>query len=223
MKKKQEIINDFLAFFAYSEKLKTIYRHSYTTDLARKESVADHSWMMALLTIILVEQINKKVDQLRAIKMAIVHDLAESLTGDIPAFEISNRQNTKQVLEIQALKKLISVLPIKSGKEILSLYKEFEDGKTLEAKFVQALDKIEVLMQHNIAHIDTWDDGDFAIGPYYKDHLFNFDEFIRALKDKVDEDTMKKIVDSETLNRVKPEHIEIYEEKKINYSFYKKG
>lgn len=205
-------IKDFIEFYHKAEKLKTTLRHSWLSDSERQESSAEHSWMLGLLTIILSDELDKKVDILRVIKMVIVHDLAEAVTGDIPSFEISDRQNRKHDAEKHAMTYLVSSLSKKTADEIVALWEEFDACKTVEAQFANSLDKIEVLIQHNLADISTWCEGDYRIGPYYKDHYFNFDTFMRSFKNHVDIDTMKKIIDAKQERQIDAKHLERYHE-----------
>ena len=150
-----------LKFIRIAEKLKVELRHSYTSLIDRQESVAEHSWMLGLMAILVFDLIEIKVDQLKVMKMVIIHNLAEAITGDIPSFEKSSRQSNKFSNEETAMKKITAILPPKVANEILNLWYEMEERKTNEAKVAQCLDKAEVLIQHNLADIKTWDQGDF--------------------------------------------------------------
>jgi putative hydrolase of HD superfamily len=200
---------NIIDFFNFAEKLKTELRHSWTNDSSRQESVAEHAWMMSLLAMLLFKEIKTKVDELRVLKMIIVHDLVEVINGDIPAFEVSERKNTKHEDEMRGIKQLLSGLENKDvEKEIFELWDEFEHCETNEAKFAVAMDKAECIIQHNIADINTWEQGDFDINPYYRLEKFQFDEFLKVFKEEFDQDTMKKIEKSGNLKRVKKEYRE---------------
>jgi putative hydrolases of HD superfamily len=207
-------IKNLLKFYSASEKLKVTLRDSWLSDPERQESSAEHSWMLGLLSMVLFNHIPTKVDQLKVLKMVIIHDLAESIIGDIPAFEKSKRQDNKHKSERKALIKLVSTLPPETAKEILSLWDEVEECKTNEAKVAMAIDKIEVLMQHNTADIKTWGQGDFDIGPYYKDLYFDFDSFFREFKDVVDRETMKKILKAKMESRIDSVHLKRFRQRK---------
>jgi len=88
--KKAIIISNLLQFYIAAEKLKTTIRHSHTSDSNRIESAAEHSWMLALIALSLFEHLETKIDQLRVLKMVLIHDLAEAVTGDIP--HLKNQQ-----------------------------------------------------------------------------------------------------------------------------------
>ena len=68
-----------LSFIKAAEKLKVELRHSYTSSIDRKESVAEHSWMLGLMAMLFFDFVDLKVDKLKVMKMVIIHDLAELL------------------------------------------------------------------------------------------------------------------------------------------------
>ena len=135
--------------------------------------------------------------------MLIVHDLVEVIAGDIPAFTKAKMSRQRlQNRESKALKQLTKTLPARTRKEIISLWQEYAARKTPEGKLAYAIDKIEAPIQHNIADISTWEQGDYDYQPYFRDNLYGFDEYVRKLKDQVDHDTMKKIEKAGKLHRV---------------------
>ena len=160
--------------------------------------------------MLLSDKIETKVDLLKVLKMLIIHDLAESVTGDIPAHEVSLRQENKYESEKKAFKGLVHSLPKEKGDEIIALWEEFEKKETPEAKFANSLDKVEAVMQHNLSNISTWDQGDFNVHPYYKNQYFDFDFFMRTFKDIVDSQSMKKILEAKAENRIDSKHLEKY-------------
>jgi putative hydrolase of HD superfamily len=213
----EDKINGILSFIQKAEKLKTELRHSWTSDVTRQESVAEHSWSSCLLAILLFDEISTKVDLLKTLKMIIVHDLPEALVGDIPAFEVSKRQDNKFENEKQAMQEIAADLSDKRlAEEIVSLWEEFEEEKTLEAVFARACDKFDVLLQHLNTKMDTWVDVEYTLNPYYCEGRFNFDNFIRKFKDKVNHDTMKAIENAGMLEKVNQEHREMWERQKNN-------
>jgi putative hydrolase of HD superfamily len=195
-------VTALLTFIRNAERLKTTYRHSWTSDIKRQESVADHSWMLSLLALVLPSLISVNVDAFRVLKMVVIHDLAESATGDIPAFEKSERQTNKYQNERNSLEDLVKEMPTRVANEILQLWEECEQKETNEAKLAQAIDKAEVLIQHNISDISTWDNGDYELGVYYRDDYFDFDQFIRVLKNEINKANWQKLSDAGTLDRL---------------------
>lgn len=213
----QKSIKNFIDFYAKAEKLKTTTRHSWLSNPKRQESTAEHSWMLCLMAMVLSDEINTKVDLLKVMKMVTIHDLAEAVTGDIPSHEVSirNRKENKYKAEQKALKIIVAKLPKNKSEDIINLWEELEKNETAEAKFTHSLDKIEAIMQHNIADISTWDQGDFDIQPYYKDHYFDFDSFMRVFKDIIDVQTMEKVIEAKAESRIDPKHLEKYKKSKI--------
>lgn len=214
MGKDKKLINNLIDFHKKAEKLKSTTRHSWLAD-SRQESVAEHSWMLCLLAMLLFDKLDKKIDLLKVIKMVTVHDLAESITGDIPAHtpDTSKQIRHKHQSEEKAFKILVSGLPKGKANEIMSLWREFEEKKTLEAKFAGSLDKLEAVMQHNLSDFKHWEQGDFKMQPYYKNHFFDFDSFMRKFKDIVDIQSMQKIIKAEKEHRIDKKHLEHYQKR----------
>lgn len=204
----QDEVIALVAFIKRAEKLKTELRHSWLSDTNRQESVAEHSWMLALIAMTIFDSIDLELDRLKVMKMVTVHDLAEAITGDIPTFEKSKRKDQKYKTEKAAIIAITQGLPKNISNEILGLWQEMEDNQTPEAKLAQCLDKIEVLIQHIIADIETWDDGDYGLGPYNKDEFFDFNPYLREFKDYVNAEFWKKMEVEDKLPRIKPEHLD---------------
>ncbi len=183
-------LNSFLDFCHQSEGLKKLLRHSWLSD-GRQESVAEHSWRLALMSMILGSQLNRKYDQGKLVKMAIIHDLAEIIVGDRWAFK--KAKIDQQEKERQGLQKLMEVLSPKIRREMLELWEEYEKGETKEAKLVKALDKIEVLIQHNEAKISSWNQKEFSYNFEHGDDQCLDDETLWALKELVKEECFAKI------------------------------
>jgi len=145
---------DFLEFLNKTQHLKSILRHSWTDDIERQESVAEHSWHMAVMAIALSPYLKNKIDLFRVLKLISIHDIGESITGDIPAF--NGKHNGKYESERKAVEEIIKSLPSERKEEILRLWEEYEQKKTRESIFVKMLDVLDVLFQHLVADITTW-------------------------------------------------------------------
>lgn len=144
MKNNLEQIFDFLHLM---QKIKTNQRFKDSPKIP-KESISDHTWRLSLMVILFVSEMNLKIDQLKAIKIAIVHDITESITDDIDFALIDQgkvSKSDKHINEVKAIKEIKKMLPPKISKEVYDLWHEYENAKTNEAKFIKALDKIETL------------------------------------------------------------------------------
>lgn len=145
-----------LAFLPFAERLKRELRHSWLAD-GRRESVAEHTWFVALMALLSHRRLEQPVQLDRVLAMAIVHDLAEAEVGDIPFFEHSDRKVGKAERERAAMDRISDMLPAPEGSAVREIWLEFEEGKTAEARFVRALDHLEVQAQHNLADLSTWE------------------------------------------------------------------
>lgn len=141
---KNQLLN-LLSFFRIVCNLKTIKRSGWIhkSNITSPESVADHSYSMCMMSMILAEIIN--LDSGHIMKMVIIHDLAESLVGDHMPDDISSEE--KQLVEDKAMKKIISKLPNSLRKNYLNIWNEYNDNITVNAKFVHNMDKLEMVLQ----------------------------------------------------------------------------
>jgi len=137
---------NLLRFFSEVIKLKELKRSGWSVSgIEDGESIADHSFMTALMVLILGSE--RKLDIEKALKMAIIHDIAESKTGDVITWrDYQKTRKVKEMEEAGAMKELLSLLGTK-GKDYLDLWNEYEEAKTPEARFVKAVDKIELIFQ----------------------------------------------------------------------------
>lgn len=129
------------------DKLKFILRTTITT-ADRKESSAEHSWSASMIVLILMEELRAEfgeLDELKAIKLALIHDTVEVYAGDVIAFDAAARKD-KEKIEGEALKKLMSVYP-DFGKQLHDLWHESEKRETIEAKIAKAADAICPIFQ----------------------------------------------------------------------------
>ena len=153
------ITNDLLKqieFIKEIDKIKYIQRRTCLLNSDRPENDAEHSWHLALMAIALSEHANKPVDILRVLKMVLIHDIVEIDSGDVFLYDKSkSHKNTEE--EFAAAKRIFGLLPENQAKELIDLWKEFEDGETDDAKFAKSLDKLEPLLQNFSNNGGTWD------------------------------------------------------------------
>lgn len=147
--------HDLLAVLTTAERLKSELRHSWLSS-GRQESVAEHSWQMGLLALLLHPRLEHPVSLDRALRLVLVHDLAEAIVGDVPAFAGPEAREGKAEAERAAFHALVAPLPADEAAALVALFDEYESAATPEAKFVKAVDKLEVQLQHNRAALATW-------------------------------------------------------------------
>jgi len=173
-------VGTILDFLKLSEGLKRELRHSWLSD-GRRESVAEHSWQMALMAILVHPHLDEPVDLGRTLEMIVVHDLVEALVGDVPYFDTSERKRLKRQREAQAIEEIGERLGPPTGERIKALFLEFEARVTPEARFAGALDNLEVQIQHNLADFSTWTDAEYALIYDKIERPCAYDPFLTAL------------------------------------------
>lgn len=181
-------IRTFLNFLNMAEKLKCNTRHSFTSS-GRHESVAEHSWRLALMACLVKDEL-PEVDIDKVIRMCLFHDLGEAVTGDIPAFEKTDQDER---VEKTAVSALLKGLPEPYLTETGELFREMEELRTPEAKLYKALDKLEALIQHNEADLATWLPLEHELQMTYGTEECGFNDYIRKLRDVVREDSRRKL------------------------------
>lgn len=114
---------------------------------------------MALMVMMLADNVEKPFDKLKALKISLVHDLPEVICGDIPYSEVLSGKvckNEKTKNEKEGLEKLCSMLPEKYAEEIRGLWHECEKCTSKETKFVNVIDKVECAFHSVYMGADSW-------------------------------------------------------------------
>ena len=171
-----------------AERLKDATRHCYTSG-GRRESVAEHSWRIALMAFFLREEF-PEADMDKVIRMCLIHDLGEAFTGDIPSF-LKTRED--EVREDDLLDAWVSSLPSPCREDMRALYAEMSERKTPEAKIYKAMDSLEAVIQHNESDISTWSENEYALNLVYGDDKVSFSPYLQALRQAIRADTAEKI------------------------------
>lgn len=166
-------------FFSTVIDLKNIKRKGWVekTDIKNPESVADHTFSMAAMTMVLAELQNLDVE--KVIKMSLIHDLAESVIGDFTPYEIS--KNKKAKLETKTMVQILSKLPKTIQNKYQSLWDEFQAMKTKEAIFIHEMDKLEMAFQAK-QYIDSGHDKS------------DFKQFLETAKNGIKNPQLKEIL-----------------------------
>lgn len=135
-----------LDFIVETDRLKQILRQTLVIDDQRQENDAEHSWHLALMTLLLSEYANNQsIDVLKVMKMVIIHDLVEIYAGDTFCYDYEAVKDKKE-REYDAACKIFGLLPDGQGKELLALWEEFEETTSAEAFFAAALDRLQPLL-----------------------------------------------------------------------------
>ncbi len=152
-------MDDLVALLGEIGRLKSIKRAGWVLKgVPDVESVADHSFRTAMMALLLARK--NGLDENKCVKMALIHDVAESIVGDVTPHDIMTPEE-KHVLERQAFNRLFDGTV---HGDIISLWDEYEARETPEAKFVYELDKMEMLVQayeYEMRHGKTVDLGEF--------------------------------------------------------------
>ncbi|MBP0973693.1 MAG: HD domain-containing protein [Oscillospiraceae bacterium] len=137
--------NSQLAFILELDHLKNIYRRTYVLHEDRRENDAEHSFHLAIMACVLAEHARQKVDVLRTVKMVLIHDVVEIDAGDTYCYDTEGYK-TKAAREQKAADRLFALLPEDQCREYRGLWEEFEARETPEAKFANALDRVQPLL-----------------------------------------------------------------------------
>lgn len=183
--------SELLAILSVAEKLKCNTRHCYTSS-GRHESVAEHSWRIALMAMLIGPEF-PEADMNRVIRMCLIHDLGEAFTGDIPTFD-KTAADTAQ--EDALFAQWVQTLPEETKQEFSGLLAEMNAQETLEAKIYKALDKMEAVIQHNESDIATWIPLEYDLQLRYGAENVKFSPWFQSLKAEIDSWTKRKIAES---------------------------
>lgn len=178
----------FIEILSVAEKLKCVTRHADTSS-GRRESVAEHSWRIALMAMLLADEF-PETDMNKVIKMCLIHDLGEAFLGDIPTFE-KTKEDAKR--EEEHYLKWVSGFPEFQKEEFETLLKEMEELKTPEAKLYKALDKMEAVIQHNEGDLSSWLPLEYDLQLTYGEKEVEFSPYMKELKEYINQMTREKI------------------------------
>ena len=179
---------DLLSILSVAEKLKCNTRHSDTSS-GRRESVAEHSWRIALMAMLLEDEF-PDTDINKVIKMCLIHDLGEAFTGDIPAFD-KTEENTQR--EDQLFQEWVESFPEVQKRQFQDLLAEMSRLETKEAKLYKALDKLEAVIQHNEADLASWLPLEYDLQLTYGAREVEFSPYLEKLKEYINKWTLDKI------------------------------
>ena len=171
-----------------AERLKDATRHCYTSG-GRHESVAEHSWRLALLAYWLRDDF-PELDMDKVIRMCLIHDLGEAFTGDIPTFDKTQADEDREEALLFAW---VESLPAPFRGEMAALYREMAALETPEAKLYKALDNLEAVIQHNESDLSTWAENEFSLNLTYGFDKAAWSPILTALRNAVRAETEARI------------------------------
>lgn len=181
---------ELLEALSVAKRLKLNTRHCWTQP-DRKESVADHSWRIALMAMLLENEPEfSGVDMNRVIRMCLIHDLGEAFTGDIPSFlKSADAEQTEDAV----YREWVASFPEADRAEWSALLEEMNALRTPEAQVYKALDKTEALISHNESDISTWLPLEYGLQKTYGQENMAASPYFGALREQIDAWTDRKI------------------------------
>lgn len=144
-----------ITFLVEADRLKTILRRTPVSDNSRPENSAEHSWHLALAAMALHEYGPADMDVSRVLELVVVHDLVEIDAGDTFAYDAAAHE-TKADREQAAADRIFGLLPADQARRFRALWEEFEAMATPEARFANALDRLQALLQNMTAGGGSW-------------------------------------------------------------------
>ena len=185
-------VHKLLETLHIAERLKDEMRHCDTSK-GRRESVAEHSWRIALMALFMQDEF-PELDINKVIRMCLIHDLGECFTGDIPSFEKTAADTAR---EDGLLARWVAGLPQPYCRDMAALYAEMDALETPEARLYKALDKLEAVISHNESPLDTWLPLEYDLNLTYANDNVAFSPYLTALRQAVRQETEEKVAKGE--------------------------
>ena len=139
-----------IKFYFEFNHLKNLFRQGWIAHgipVDRCESVAEHSFGVAVIAMLLADKFFPELDTQKIFQMALIHDFGEVYAGDIiPNDKITPAK--KRQLEKQSIQRVFE--PLSNGEKFISIWEEFEEGNSPEAQFVRQIDKLEMAFQASV-------------------------------------------------------------------------
>lgn len=187
-----------VSFIKEIDKIKYIQRKTKLFNSDRLENDAEHSWHLAMMTIVLADHSDTPIDVLKVIKMVLIHDIVEIDAGDTFIYD-TQKSHTNTDNERIAAQRIFGLLPKEQADELIAIWEEFEEGKTNEAKFAKSMDRFEPLLQNTSNNGGTWKEFDVDYEKVYEkkkvikagsSSLWNYAEDL--INESVDKGILKK-------------------------------
>ena len=144
-----------LDFIMEIDKEKNILRQTHLSGHGRQENDAEHAWHMAVMIYLLREYANEEIDIAKAMMMALIHDVVEIDAGDTYAYDSEGLSKQKEK-EAKAAERIFGMLPEDQAGELRSLFEEFEEYESPEARFVHTMDNFQPLLLNDSNNGGDW-------------------------------------------------------------------
>ena len=146
-----------LEFCLKLDEAKNIPRQTHLSHHGRRENDAEHAWHMAVMAYVLRDYANEPVDVGKLLIMCLIHDIVEIEAGDTYAYDEAGKK-TQAEREAAARDKLFGMLPADQAAELADLFDEFDEGKSPEARFANAMDNLQPLILNHSNDGKDWAD-----------------------------------------------------------------
>lgn len=146
-----------LEFCLKLDEAKNILRQTHLSHHGRRENDAEHAWHMAVMAYVLRDYANEPVDVGKLLIMCLIHDIVEIEAGDTYAYDEAGKK-TQAEREAAARDKLFGMLPADQAAELAGLFDEFDEGKSPEARFANAMDNLQPLILNHSNGGKDWTD-----------------------------------------------------------------
>ena len=184
----RERLDQQFDFIKEIDKEKFIQRQTRLSDNVRRENDAEHAWHMAIMTVLLSEYANEKIDVLRTVTMLLIHDIVEIYAYDEEGLK------TQRERECQAADRIYALLPEDQQSKLRDIWEEFEAGETPEAKFAHTMDNLQPAMLNVVNNGVSWKEHGIAISQIMKRNAHTA-EGSQVLWDYAYENFFKKNID----------------------------
>jgi putative hydrolases of HD superfamily len=181
-----ERLDQQMRFVGEIDRLKGVLRQTMLAGPGRRENSAEHSWHIAMMAVTLGEHAPPGTDIARVTAMLLLHDLVEIDAGDLFVYADDAQQARQEEAERAAANRIFALLPPDQAASFRSLWDEFEERRSAEARFARGLDRLQPMLENLTAGGGTWkehgitadqvlvkvqliEDGSASLGRYARD------------------------------------------------------
>lgn len=145
-----------IEFIKKTDDMKRVFRRNVNLDGTTRENDAEHSFHIALMAPVLKDYLKDPATDIeKTVMLCLAHDLVEVYAGDTFCWD-KQANKTKSARELDAADKLFSLLPDCDKKKMRALWDEFEEQKTPESLYANALDRFQPFLLNRFTEGHTW-------------------------------------------------------------------